>query len=624
MASLTVGAISQMARMGNDGSQDPSFTPVVQITKINKIGSNDVSPRYRVVISDGQHKSHGMLATQNNFHIEEGTLTECCLLRVKDFMQNNIQGKTLIILLGFDIIGNPGHIIGNPTANLEASPTSVSSNAHVKPERNMNYHNAANSNANPYGASSGGSSYNRSSASSAPIMRSNTSTKLFTPIASLNMYQNRWTIKARVTNKSDIRHWSNAKGEGQLFSIEILDSTQDIRATFFKEAVDKFHPMLEMDKVYSFSGGRLKVANQKFNTCKSSFEITFDQNSEIALEDDTGEINQQSYDLIRIADLESTEPGAFVDIIGVVKMIGQPGTIVSKKSGKELNKCELTVGDDSGAEVTCTVWGDRAKTAPDDFANNPVVALRRARLSDFGGRTLSASGGNGININPRIPEAGRIQSWWQQGGSEGVGVKKLSSSGGGAGRFPEFKDRKTISSIKGDSLGYNEKPDYISFKATLNFIKTDKEGGAWYPACKTSEDPCKNRFKVQQGTDGMWYCERCQRRYDSCMYRYIFPATITDGTSTTWVSFFDDQANILLDGKSADSLQEIFSDPDKGGQEEYEAAFAKVQYTEWIFTCKVKQETHQDETRIKTSVQSLHPMDYAKEGRSLLNSIMAM
>lgn len=60
----------------------------------------------------------------------------------------------------------------------------------------------------------------------------------------------RWTIKARITSKSDIRRWSNAKGEGTLFSIDLLDSDGgEIRATFFKEACDKFFPVLEEGKV---------------------------------------------------------------------------------------------------------------------------------------------------------------------------------------------------------------------------------------------------------------------------------------------------------------------------------------------------------------------------------------
>jgi len=60
----------------------------------------------------------------------------------------------------------------------------------------------------------------------------------------------RWTIKARITSKSDLKRWSNAKGEGTLFSIDLLDADNtEIRATFFKEACQKYFTMLEQGKV---------------------------------------------------------------------------------------------------------------------------------------------------------------------------------------------------------------------------------------------------------------------------------------------------------------------------------------------------------------------------------------
>ena len=66
------------------------------------------------------------------------------------------------------------------------------------------------------------------------------------PIVSLNPYQGKWNIKARVTSKSSIRTWVNARGEGKLFSMDLADSSGAIRATAFTDCVEKFYDMLEV------------------------------------------------------------------------------------------------------------------------------------------------------------------------------------------------------------------------------------------------------------------------------------------------------------------------------------------------------------------------------------------
>jgi hypothetical protein len=58
----------------------------------------------------------------------------------------------------------------------------------------------------------------------------------------------------------------------------------------------------------------------------------------------------------------------------------------------------------------------------------------------------------------------------------------------------------------------------------------------------------------------------------------------------------------------------------------YDSLFFKANYTEWIMTCRVKNETYQDgsgeqSSRVKTSVTALHPMDYRKESLDLLRAI---
>ncbi len=52
-----------------------------------------------------------------------------------------------------------------------------------------------------------------------------------------------------MTQKSAIRTWSNSRGEGKLFNMNLLDDSGEIRATAFKNEVDKFYELLEVNKV---------------------------------------------------------------------------------------------------------------------------------------------------------------------------------------------------------------------------------------------------------------------------------------------------------------------------------------------------------------------------------------
>ncbi len=46
----------------------------------------------------------------------------------------------------------------------------------------------------------------------------------FTPIKSLNTFNFDWKVKARITKKHPKRPWKNAKNEGWVFNIELMDS----------------------------------------------------------------------------------------------------------------------------------------------------------------------------------------------------------------------------------------------------------------------------------------------------------------------------------------------------------------------------------------------------------------
>jgi replication factor A1 len=662
-SSLSYGALAQMMHLRNRRSEDSTPAPVLQVIRLKETGN-----RVRLAISDGQHFEQAMLTSQN-IGIP---VTLHCLVRVNEYVVNEVSGKFIIILLAVDVLETLPNVIGNPVANAPPTGQDHGTATHVPqgqqqqhqplyqpvhavtppaPANNNNNNNhynnaygggnqppqpaAAPSHQQPYGAAarttgSGNNPYGSGTkpprpapapSSSYAVSRSSTTTNSnVTPIGNLTMYNNRFTIQAKIVAKSDIRTWSNANGEGSLFSIDLLDNTGDIRATFFKEAVDMFYAQLQVGQTYTFTGGRVKVANAKYNPCSSPLEITFDTKTEMHQVANDHSI-QQSYQFVKIADLANHEANAQVDLLAVVKSVSEPSTLISKKTGNEMTKCEIMLVDDSNAEICLTLWNKSATSAPAQYPPGTIAAFNKVRISDYNGKSLND--GRGISKDYTGEDRNRLQHWWNSVGQHGGGGATTQLSGRGNSRVDAWADRKMISSIVDENLGNGDSPDWITFKCVLTHIRKDKEGGAWYTACPNDKEPCKNRFKVSATPDGQWHCEKCQHTYPHPTRRWIFSGVVEDTSGSTWVSFFNEQAEPLLGGVTAD---EAYSKAYEDGynQDAYDSIFARALYTEWIMKCKVKAEIHEGNSRVKAAVYSLQPVDYVRESKELLAAIEQM
>ena len=80
----------------------------------------------------------------------------------------------------------------------------------------------------------------------------------------------------KVIRKHEIRKFTNAKGNGVILNVDLLDaSNTEIRAVCFNEAVHKFEPILDERKIYLMSDGLVRLANKKYTSNPNDYELTF-------------------------------------------------------------------------------------------------------------------------------------------------------------------------------------------------------------------------------------------------------------------------------------------------------------------------------------------------------------
>lgn len=514
-------------------------------------------------------------------------------------------------------VNDPPRAMGNVNASANTY-ANVSANGNVNTSANAasnaNAYSNVNSNPTRNAYPSGGNRYesavsNQKVNTGGAVVRNNERGMNISPIDSLNPYPGgRWTIKARVTNRAPIKNWSNSRGDGKLFSIELLDAKGgEIRATMFNDSVDKYYEMLQPGKTFYFSGGKVKMANRKYSSINNDYEITFDQHSEINMAPEDTNIKTVNYNFKKIAEIESLPPDTTIDIIGIVKHVGDCAELTSK-TGKQLHKRDIVLVDDSSYEVKVTMWNERAQEDCTAYGQN-VLAIKGCRISEYNGRSIGTFNSSTFTLNPDLPEAGVLMNWYANGGS-GSSVKSLSASSGfGGGGFGEFNDRVTVSDIKNNNLGMGQKPDYITVKGTINYIKHD--GNISYQAC------IKCQKKVIEDVNQNYLCEKCQMTHENCENRYILSCTIQDNTGSAWATCFNDQGKILLENRSADEMVEL----QQSNAKLFENVFKQCTFKEFIFRLRVKAEQVQEELRVKSSVVSLEPINYISESTHLIDLI---
>ncbi|XP_077995287.1 replication protein A 70 kDa DNA-binding subunit-like isoform X2 [Glandiceps talaboti] len=536
-----------------------------------------------------------MLATQLNPKVINGDLAVRTIIQLEKYICNNLaDNKRVMIILEVSVVASSDQVqckIGNPIPLTQSVAAQGSTGQPAAKPLNQAASSYRSDNEMP----------------KMPTTPGGGLAKVF-PIASLTPYQNRWTIRARVTNKSKIRNWSNSRGEGCLFSMDLIDDSAEIRATAFNDQCKKYHDMVEVGKVYFITRGNLKTANRQYTSIKNDYEMSFNNETQLmpCEDQDVDDIPNVQFDFKPIDTLENIEKDNMVDVIGVCKSVGDVTTITTRATNKEVTKRDIQIVDDSEKVVSMTLWGDDAEKF--DGSNNPVLAVKGARLSDFGGRSLSLLQSSVLQINPDIPKAHHLRGWYDGVGcsKETQSISEQRSGGGGSTNW------KNLMEVKTQNLGYGEKPDYFTSKATVIFIKKEN---SMYKACPSAE--CNK--KVIENTDGSYRCEKCNKEYQDFKYRLLLSANVVDFADGQWVTCFQGQAESLLGQKA-----EYIGNLKDTNEAEFDALFQEANFKSYNFRMRIKQETYNDETRLKCSAMDVRPLDFKEHSKKLIMDIRSL
>ncbi|XP_031346155.1 replication protein A 70 kDa DNA-binding subunit-like isoform X2 [Photinus pyralis] len=424
------------------------------------------------------------------------------------------------------------------------------------------------------------------------------------PISSLSPYHNKWVIKARVACKSSIRTFKNFRGEGKLFSVDLIDKSGEIRATMFGDLVDTFYNLIELDKVYYVSKGRLEFANKQFNSLKNDYEIKFTPNTIVEeCHEGAESVPQTSYNFVSIDKIADIEVDTVIDVLGACKSTSDLQMLQSRSTGRDLKKRELTLVDQSNNAITLSLWDTEAETF--DGSSQPVLLLKRARVSEYGGgKTLSTNASTLMKINPDILEAYRLKRWFDNEGRSQAALN-ISSGWVGDSSQTQWINLKDVHEM---GLGHGEKGDYFQVFATILLYRS--ENGI-YKAC--AKEDCKK--KVAEG-NGMYHCDKCKREYPNFKYLLLGSANIADWSGNIWLSLFSSEAEKVL-GVSSQAVGEAIERNPQALAEFADKAHLK----EFLFKCRTKMDYFNDENRLKTVALRVDPVNYKEYNSYLISQI---
>ncbi len=262
--------------------------------------------------------------------------------------------------------------------------------------------------------------------------------------------------------------------------------------------------------------------------------------------------------------------------------------VTARSSGRQLKKRDVTLADGSGPDIRLTLWGEKAEK----FAGlHSAVAAKKAKVSDWNGKSLSLSFDGSVEEDPDIPEARALKEWYRTVDK----AQLLSSSQERKSSRLGSDDVVSLAEMKMDfaSTTSSEQTRYYNLE-----VYVAARGGTGdsiaYKACER----CNKKLQEKEG--GGFRCPKCNEDRDSFRHRYLLRFLLSDATDHAWANAFDDAGTQMFDGTSAEDLAPL-RDSDPAG---YERRMSEVLLSRFRVRVGCRSETFNEESRLKVTVNA--------------------
>ena len=428
----------------------------------------------------------------------------------------------------------------------------------------------------------------------------------YTPITALSTFLYDWTLRAKVTNKSALMDYVNAKQNKseKYMTAKLTDANGSvISASFFSDAANKFFGFLEEGKVYLFSNGNVSLADKKYRTQDTNYKLQFGANADITLDiDQNFEMRRIERELVGLDRLREFDNRTIVDVIGFVIDVGKSTEKTSKLKGEKLIQRIIKIADSSNMSVELSLWNELATDPRIDglIVNESVIHAKSVSVT-FYNETLylsSAKGLTEISINPVSQPAQLLSQWMRGGSSQGIidlTIRKEVSR--------EEEIYNTIEQVKAKQPGNDKYFTICRVQMTKNLEKIST-----YPSC----NKCKK--KVDSSESGVYNCLACGSFSRECIHKFLVRGVMLgDPTGSIYVTMFNESAEFLFNLKAADYV--------KLSDEEKTNLLQNVSTKQFVFSLRVALVNRQDMARNEYTVAGVYPVNFGECTKRIMRMI---